>query len=101
MNVTDAYQSILNAVEFDELAPEEQEAFLLDLNSLIFRGAVLRTIERMDERTRNDWYRLVSEQASEDKMRQFLTRRVPGADLALAETVETLADDILFVTNNS
>ncbi|MDB5189100.1 MAG: hypothetical protein JWL82_57 [Parcubacteria group bacterium] len=98
MNVTDSYNAILSSVEFDEFTPEEQETFLRDLNSLVFRGAVLRTIERMDEGTRDDWYRFLAQNPSQEKIRLFLERRVPGADLAIAETVESLAGDILAVT---
>ncbi|MGE5541211.1 MAG: hypothetical protein ACM3TU_02920 [Bacillota bacterium] len=95
-----AFDSILKAVEFEELPQEEQDAFLEELNSIVFRGAVLRTVERMDERTRDAWYHLIESGASDEKMQQFLAKRAPHAELALAETVEMLADDILAVTNN-
>jgi hypothetical protein len=98
MSVTTAYNSILSSVEFDKLTPPEQEAFLLDLNSTIFRSAVVRTVELMDDATTNAWYDLLAHGATEEKMQQFLSRNVPEAELALAETVETLADDILAVT---
>ncbi len=98
MNVTTSYNSILDSVDFSELSVEDQEKFVLELNSLIFRGAVVRTIERMNEPTRAAWYELVKSGASEEKMAQFLEKKVPQADLALAETVESLADDILAVT---
>lgn len=100
MNVMTSYQTILQYVEFDALPKKEQEQFLLDLNSLIFRGAITRTLERMDERTRNDWYALIEKGASDTDMRRFIERRVPQAELALAETVETLAGDILAVQPN-
>jgi hypothetical protein len=97
MTVTASYESILEAIHYDQLSPSDQEAFLLDLNSLIYRGAVLRTVELMDEPTRAAWHDLVMSDAPEEKMRAFLERRVPGADLALADTVESLADDILAI----
>jgi hypothetical protein len=98
MTVTTSYQSILDAVEYDALSQEEQESFLADLNSLIFRGTVTRTLERMDDRTKEAWHRLIERGASEEEMRRFLSRHAPEAESALADTVETLAGDILAVT---
>jgi hypothetical protein len=98
MSVLTSYQNILDAVEFSKLTPTEQEIFLLDLNSTIFRGAVTRTVELMDDATASAWYELLAHGASEEKMQQFLTRNVPQAELVLADTVETLASDILAVT---
>ncbi|MDB5195556.1 MAG: hypothetical protein JWO84_740 [Parcubacteria group bacterium] len=99
MSVTTSYQQILDSVEFSVLTQAEQEAFLLDLNSVIFRGAVTRTLERMDEPTREAWHNLIASGASAASMQRFLDRKVPQADLALAETVEILASDILAVTH--
>lgn len=98
MNTANAYQSILDAVEFDELTKEEQESFLLELNSVIYKGAVIRALERMDDRTRRAWYELIRRNASAEEMERFLSRRAQVAETALADTIESLADDILAVT---
>lgn len=95
-----AFDSILKAVEFNKLSTADQESFLEELNSLVFRGAVIRMLERMDESTRATWHDLISNGASEATLQRFLERRAPKAELALAETVEGLASDILAVTSN-
>lgn len=100
MNVTQSYQSILDAVDYDELPPAEQETFISELNSTIFRGAVVRAIERMDEPTRDGWQRLIASGASEEALRRFLDRNAPTVEQALADTVDMLAGDILAVTSN-
>ena len=98
MSVTSSYQSILDAVEFDGLTKQEQETFLLELNSVIYKGTVVRTLERMDEGTRRAWYELLRKNAPAEEQERFLTRKAPYAETALADTIETLAGDILAVT---
>lgn len=98
MNVTQSYQSILDAVEFDELPKAEQDTFIEELNSTIFRGAVVRAIERMDEPTRDGWQRLIASGASEEALRRFLDRNAPTVEAALADTVDIVAGDILAIT---
>ncbi|MDP2816567.1 MAG: hypothetical protein Q8O19_07805 [Rectinemataceae bacterium] len=97
MNDTN-FSQVMEALELNELPPEEQEALLLDLNSLIFRGSMVRLIERMDEKTRDDFARLVEGGVDEKGVETFLRERVPDADSAVAETVQEISDDILAVT---
>lgn len=97
MNDTNLSQ-VMEALQLSELPPEEQEALLLELNSLIFRGSMVRLIERMDEQTREDFARLVDGGVDEGALEAFLQERVPDADFAVAETVQELSDDILAVT---
>ena len=91
---------VLNALQIGELPPQEQEALLLDLNSLIFRGSMVRLLERMDEHTRDEFVRLVDTAADEETIETFLRAHVQDADSAVAETVNEISDDILAVTGN-
>jgi hypothetical protein len=93
-------ETLVTALKIDELSPEEQEAALLELNALIFRGSVIRMLEQMDEPTKNAFNELVEKDASEDELRAFLTEKVPHADQAVADTVASLTSDILAVTSN-
>lgn len=98
MNDT-SFSQVMDALELNELPPEEQEALLLELNSLIFRGSMVRLIERMDEQTREDFAQLVDGGVDEGALEAFLKERVPDADSAVAETVQEISDDILAVTD--
>lgn len=90
--------TILEALDIASLPPEEQEEILLDLNSLIFRGTLLRLIERMDDATRDEFTKLMETDADEDQIEAFLTERVPDADSAVRDTVKELTDDIVAAT---
>lgn len=88
----------MDALGLTELSAEEQEALLLDLNSLIFRGSMIRLIERMDDTARDEFTKLMDSGADEEAVEAFLAERVPDADSAVLDTVKELSDDILAAT---
>lgn len=94
-------KTLLDALGIQDLTPEEQEEMLLDLNELIYKGTMVRLIERMDEKTKADFDALMDRDADEEVVEKFLEERVPGADQAVEETVEELRNDILAVTGAS
>jgi hypothetical protein len=91
-------KNIIEALDLAELEPEEQEELLLDLDELIFKGTMVRLIERMDEKTASAFNALLDEDASEDDIEAFLQKHVPDADSAITDTVAELTNDILAVT---
>jgi len=86
---------ILKALDIAQLPPEAQEEILLDLGDLVFHGSILRLIERMDEKTKEDFDALLERNSSEEDVMAFLQERVPDADSAVQETIEDLRSDIL------
>ena len=86
------------ALDLEAFPLEEQNELLLDLNSVIFKKSLVRMIENMSEATRDEFAALMENEASEEEIEAFLTTKVPGADEAIAEAVETLTDDILAVS---
>lgn len=95
------HTELLAALELESLAPAEQEALLLELNEIVFRGSMIRLMERMDEASRDEFAKLMESDADEETVEAFLKERVPDADSAVAETVAELTDDILAVTGTN
>lgn len=91
-------KTLLEALDIDELQPEEQEELMLDLGDLVFRGSMLRLIERMDDKTKDDFNTLMDAEPSEDAVMEFLQARVPDAGQAVEETLADIRSDILAVT---
>ena len=98
MPTTDT-QSILEALDIEALAPEEQQELILELGDLVFRGTMLRLIERMDDATQDEFSLLLDRDPQEDEVEQFIKSRVPGADEAVEQTLAELRSDILAVTS--
>jgi hypothetical protein len=100
MTDTTKFQRLIEALELDELAPgEEQDELLTDLNSAIFKSSLVRMIESMDEKTREEFATLMENEASEEELEKFLAEKVPGAEKAIEEAVASIADDILAVSD--
>ncbi|HEY0010546.1 MAG TPA: DUF5663 domain-containing protein [Candidatus Paceibacterota bacterium] len=93
-------QDLIEALDIAALQPEEQEELLLDIGDLVFRGSMLRLIERMDDATRAEFDTLLAQDPPEDEVMTFLEKRVPGADTAVEETIADLRSDILAVTGD-
>lgn len=93
-------EDILQALDLEALPPEEQEALLSELHELIYRGSMLRLMERMDESTKERFEKLLQDSASDEAIEAFITENVPDADAIVTETVQELTDDILTVTGS-
>lgn len=98
MNTSPEKMTLLEALDISALPAEEQEELLLDLNSLVFRGTLVRLIERMDEDARKDFDALMETDPDEAEVEAFLMERVPDADTAVEETLQDLTNDIVAVT---
>jgi hypothetical protein len=89
---------LLAATGIESMTPTEREETLLDLGDLIFRSTLVRLIERMDEKTQEDFNAFLDTNPSEEAVTAFLTERVPGAEEVVRETVDELRNDILGAT---
>lgn len=93
------FDKLVEALDLSALPLQEQNELLLDLNSVIFKSSLLTMIEGMDEPTREEFAVLMEEEASEEELETFLMEKVPGAEAAVQQAVESLADDILAVSD--
>ena len=93
--------TLLEALDLESLAPEEQEALLLEINELVFKSSMARLIERMDDGMRDEFAKLMESDADEETVEAFLLANVPDADKAVAEAVAELTDDILAATGTN
>jgi len=93
--------SLIDALGMQELLPEEQEEMLLDLNALVWEGALVRMLEQMDAATKDEFEKLLDSEADEEEVETFLAQHVPGAEQAVTDTMKELTDDILAVTGES
>ena len=88
------YNELLRKLGFTLFEPYEQEEMLLALSSIIFRGSLVRMVERMDEKTREDFSHLCARGVSDEEMAAFIEGRVPDAQEAIRETIQELEEDV-------
>lgn len=92
--------ALIEALQMNEFPAEEQEQMLLDLSDLVFKGSMIRLIERMDGDTREAFSALLESDPSEDDVLGFVDEHVPGYDEVVTETLEDITGDILAATGN-
>jgi hypothetical protein len=96
-----ANQTLIEALGIEHLLPEEQEAMLLDLNELVFKGTLVRMLEVMTPEAKEKFETLLASDAPEEELQAFLEANVPGTQQMVLDTVEELKNDILSVTGGS
>ncbi len=93
-----SFTSIIDALNLKELPEEAQEEILLDLNDLIYKGTMIRLVERMDEKTRIAFSKILDEHVSDEEVEAFIQKHVPNSAAAMQESIDELTSDILTVT---
>jgi hypothetical protein len=94
-------ESLIEALGLKDLTPEEQEELLLDLNELVYKGAMVRILSSIDDDTKAALEQLLDTDPDEDTLQDFLDKNVPGASQAVEDTIQEIRDDILGVTGAS
>jgi hypothetical protein len=94
------FKTIADALNLAELPEDQQEAILLDINDAVFKGALVRLVDRMDEKTQKKFSKLLDSDASGEDVEAFIKAHVPEADEIVADTVKEIQDDILAVTES-
>lgn len=90
---------ILEQLGLADLPEKEREELLLELQELTFNGAMMRIMDSMDMKTREEFTALMEKEAPDEEVEAFLAEKVPGAEAAIADTMESLKNDILRFTD--
>jgi hypothetical protein len=96
-----ARKTLIDALGLAELAPEEQEELLLDLNELVYKGAMVRILSTLDEETKSKLEQLLDSSPDERAVEAFLENNIPEANQAVEDTIREIRDDIMAVTGES
>lgn len=86
---------MLAVLGLQNLPEAEQQELLLDMQHLIFKGSVVRMLERMSEESKEAFNTYLESNPSEDDMMEYLEQNVPEAKDAIIETIADIKNDIL------
>lgn len=98
MKIKTTDPSLLEVLDLEALTPQEQEELLLEVNELVYKGALMRLIGMMDEKTKTEFEKLLDSDPEEETVEAFLEKHVPDSGRAVEDTIQELRDDILAVT---
>ena len=94
-----ASEKLIQALELTDLPEPELSQTVDEIGSLIYRQSLLKMIESMPEETRELFITLMEHEGTEEEIEAFLKKHVPDADSFIEQAADSLADDILLVSD--
>lgn len=91
---TSSIENLISALNLSNYPQEEQERIILELSDTLFRGTLVRLIERMDDATRTDLNTLMEGDVDSEKVVAFLKERVSGADEVVREVLHEITNNM-------
>ena len=88
---------LIETLGLEKLSIEEQEAVLLSFGELVFKGTIVRILERMSEPDKEAFSKMLDGNPSEDEVMAYIKANVPDADKAVEEAIAEVTSDILAV----
>ena len=88
--------NLLEALDLGALTDEEQEDLLVEINDLVYEATMVRIIEKMDDKTLEEYEKLIDSDAPVEEIDQFISKNVPDSDKLMQDSIEELIGDILF-----
>lgn len=96
----DRLKAITDALELDAMTNEERIDTLAEVHDLIFRSAMLKLIKNMTEAQKEEFGRLIDNDAELERIEAFLAD-IEGAEQAVDEATAEVTDAILTSTEDS
>ncbi len=91
-------QEMLDVLGLKNLPEEEQQALLLDMQQLIFKGSMLRMLDQMSEPAKEAFNAYLESNPSEEAIMEYMEANVSEAREAILETIADIKSDILAST---
>ncbi|MBU2158701.1 hypothetical protein KJ848_00750 [Patescibacteria group bacterium] len=93
-------EKIIDALELDQLPEQEQEEIMSDVGSIIFQSYMIKLMQLMDPKTKEEFGALIDGDASEEEVAAFVEANVPDSNKIIKATIDEMVDDILAVTGS-
>ncbi len=77
--VTILQKNIIKELGLDKLSEKEQEETLLNIGKIIFQSVLIRTMEELDEKGKDEFEKILSEKPNdEEAIMNFLQSKLPN-----------------------
>jgi hypothetical protein len=94
--------NLITQLGLDLLPQEEREKILLDIGEIIFRGVIMKVMDVMNEKDKNDFEKVLDEankSEDDDQIGIFLMEKVPNLDAIVSTEVENFKKESLDFMN--
>ncbi len=97
-------KNIISDLGLDTLSGKEQEEALLSVGRIIFQSVLLRTMEELDDKGKDEFEKILSEKPNdEEAILGFLQSKIPNLDKIVSDEVSKFKQesvDFMKVINN-
>ena len=81
-------KNIIKDLELDKLPAEEQEKALLSMGRIIFQSVMIRVLEKLNEKDKEEFEKMLSEKPADgDAILIFLQSRIPNINEIINEEI--------------
>lgn len=87
-NKNEVRQNIIDLFEIDKMPEDKQEEMLEKIGGIIFKATLMRILPMMPEEDLEEYNRMMDENASPEKVFDFLFEKVPNFFGIIAEESE-------------
>jgi len=92
-------KNITNALELENLPPEERQEIILRVGALIYQNVLTRVIETMTEQDQDEFEKLLDKSAKPEEIFTFLKDRVKDFEKIIEEEAIKFKDQASRVMN--
>jgi hypothetical protein len=87
-------KKLLDELGLAGLPQDKQEQLLIKMTEVVLKRIFLETMERLDEKGREEYEKLIDEEATPEKMEAFLNSKIQNYDALVQEVVEDFKEEM-------
>jgi hypothetical protein len=89
-------QNIIKDLGFDKLPPKDQEEALLSAGRVIFQAVLIRVLEILDEKKKEEFEKIIAESPDDqEKIMKFLNSKIPDLEQISREEIANFKKECL------
>jgi hypothetical protein len=89
-------QNIIKQLGIETLPEKEQEEILLRIGKIIFQSVLIRVMERLNSKEKDEFTQLLTEKPDDEKaILDFLKSKIPDLDEIVNEEVATFKKEVV------
>ncbi len=87
-------KELLEELGLSDLPRDKKEQLVIKMTEVILKRIFLETMEKLDERGREEYERMVEDGASSAEMDKFLTEKIKNYESLVQEVVEKFREEM-------
>lgn len=87
-------KTLLDELGLENLPQEKKDQLLIKMTEALLKRIFIETMEKLDEKGREEYDKLVEEKADPQKMEEFLASRISGYEEMVKKVIEEFKEEM-------